>query len=99
MSLPESPCSAAEPQPNRGTAILAVSVTGGRRCEIISERAKTSHAKAPRRRGAKKTKQLFLAIFASWRLGVKSSIFSQLRTPVAQRGAPPGFASAMRNAG
>ena len=29
MSLPESKCGAAEPQPNRGTAILAVSVTGG----------------------------------------------------------------------
>jgi hypothetical protein len=29
MSLPESKRSAAEPQPNRGTAILAVSVTGG----------------------------------------------------------------------
>jgi hypothetical protein len=29
MSLPESKRSAAEPQPNRGTAILAVPVTGG----------------------------------------------------------------------
>ena len=29
MSLPESKRNAAEPQPNRGTAILAVSVTGG----------------------------------------------------------------------
>ena len=29
MSLPESKRSAAEPQPNCGTAILAVSVTGG----------------------------------------------------------------------
>jgi hypothetical protein len=35
MSLPESKRRAAEPQPNRGTAILAVSVTGGRTCEKI----------------------------------------------------------------
>jgi hypothetical protein len=51
-----------------------------RRCEIIPERAKTSHAKAPRRRGAKETKQLFFAIFASLRLGVKLSILSRLRS-------------------
>ena len=38
MSLPESKRRAAEPQPNRGTAILAVSVMGG--------------TPAPQRRGA-----------------------------------------------
>jgi hypothetical protein len=50
-----------------------VTGTGRRSCEIIPEKAKTSHAKAPRRRGAKKTKQLFFAIFA---------IFAPLRETV-----------------
>jgi hypothetical protein len=51
----------------------AVWMAGRRSCEIIPEKAKTSHAKAPRRRGAKKTKQLFFAIFA---------IFAPLRETV-----------------
>jgi hypothetical protein len=48
-------------------------------CEVIMEKAKTFHVKAPRRRGAKKTKELFFAIFASWRLGVKLCIFHSPR--------------------
>jgi hypothetical protein len=45
MSLPESKRSAAEPQPNRGTAILAVSVTGGTPMD-------RGRLPAPQRRGA-----------------------------------------------
>jgi hypothetical protein len=41
---------------------------------------------AQRRRGAKETKQLFFAIFASLRLCVKLSIFSQLLPPVKGHG-------------
>jgi hypothetical protein len=48
------------------------------------EKAKTLHAKAPRRRGAKETKQLFFVVFESLRLCVKQSIFSQLQMAVAQ---------------
>jgi hypothetical protein len=58
--------------------------TARKKCEIIPQRAKTSHAQTPRRRSAKKTKQLFFAIFASLRLGVKLSVFSQLRLAVPQ---------------
>jgi hypothetical protein len=54
-------------------AILAMYITGRRSCEIIPEKAKTSHAKAPRRRGATKIKQLFFATFA---------IFAPLRETV-----------------
>jgi hypothetical protein len=45
-------------------------------CELIMEKAKTSHAKAQRREGAKETKELFFAIFASLRLCVKPFYFS-----------------------
>jgi hypothetical protein len=46
-------------------------------CETIPGKAKAFHAKAQRSRGAKKTKQLFFAVFAPWRLCVR--LFFHLR--------------------
>jgi hypothetical protein len=56
-------------------------------CENIPDEQKHFTQRRKAAKHAKKTKQLFFAIFASLRLGVKLSIFSQLRTPVAQEGA------------
>jgi hypothetical protein len=50
---------------------------------------KTSHAKAQRREGAKKTTPLFFAAFATWRLCVKLFIFSHLHSLSAQQAAKP----------
>jgi hypothetical protein len=61
-------------------------ITGRRRCEIFPESARTFHAKAQSRRGAKETNHLFSTVFASWRLCVRLSIFSQLRMPVPEHG-------------
>ena len=56
--------------------------TSERGCEKIPQRAKTPHAKAPRRRGAKEKMQLPFAVFASLRLGGKLQILSQLQPNV-----------------